>query len=84
MRVWLREEVYEVNRKRVMRLMELIGVAAVYPKSGLRGAVGAAKRIYHQQVWPSPRLSASTIWSLTEKLGQQRVWRGARWHSRRT
>ena len=35
MRVWLREHGYEVNRKRVVRLMTLMGIEAVYPKRNL-------------------------------------------------
>jgi putative transposase len=35
MRAWLRDQGYEVNPKRVARLMELIGVAAIYPKPKL-------------------------------------------------
>jgi len=32
MRVYLREEGFEVNRKRVQRLMRLMGIEAIYPK----------------------------------------------------
>lgn len=42
---WLREKGFEVNRKRVSRLMEVMGLEAVYPKPGLsRPAEG--HRIY--------------------------------------
>ncbi|MCX6570524.1 MAG: DDE-type integrase/transposase/recombinase [Candidatus Aminicenantes bacterium] len=32
---WLRTQGYEVNRKRVSRLMRLMGLAAIYPEPGL-------------------------------------------------
>src|SRR2546423_7261772 len=40
MRAWLRGEGHAVNRKRVQRLMRLVGLEAVYPKPRL--AVGGA------------------------------------------
>jgi putative transposase len=42
LRAWLRREGHEVNRKRVQRLMRLMGLEAVYPKRRL--SVGAAGR----------------------------------------
>ena len=45
MQVGLREQGYEVNRKRVMRLMELMGIAAVYPKPKL-SQPGEGHKIY--------------------------------------
>ena len=35
MTAWLRGQGYEVNRKRLVRLMRLIGVEAIYPKPKL-------------------------------------------------
>ena len=35
MRAWLQGQGYDVNPKRVARLMELIGIAAIYPKPKL-------------------------------------------------
>jgi len=35
MTVWLRRQGHEVNRKRVQRLMELMGIEAIYPKKRL-------------------------------------------------
>ena len=35
MRMWLRQQGYEVNRKRVARLMTWMGIEAVYPKRNL-------------------------------------------------
>src|SRR5450631_3175145 len=40
MRAWLRREGHEVNRKRVQRLMRLMGLEAGYPKARL--SVGGA------------------------------------------
>ena len=42
LRAWLRRQGHEVNRKRVQRLMRLMGLEAVYPKRRL--SVGAAGR----------------------------------------
>jgi putative transposase len=41
MTAWLRDRGHEVNRKRVTRLMQVMGIEAVYPKPNLsRGAAG--------------------------------------------
>src|SRR5215203_5538774 len=45
MTAWLRREGHEVNRKRVQRLMRLMGLEAVYPKPRLSMA-GRGHRIY--------------------------------------
>ena len=45
MRTWLRDQGYEVNPKRVARLMELIGIAAIYPKPKL-SVPGEGHKIY--------------------------------------
>ena len=45
MTVWLVEQGEEVNRKRVQRLMRLMGLEVIYPKPGLRRA-GRGHRIY--------------------------------------
>ena len=42
---WLIEQGEEVNRKRVQRLMRLIGLEAIYPKPKL-SAVGRGHRLY--------------------------------------
>jgi putative transposase len=42
---WLATQGYEVNRKRVSRLMELLGIEAVYPKPRL-SQMGEGHRIY--------------------------------------
>ena len=43
--LWLREQGWEVNRKRVARLMEKMGIEAVYPKPKL-SQPGEAHKIY--------------------------------------
>jgi putative transposase len=45
MTVWLQGQSYEVNPKRVARLMELIGIAAIYPKPKL-SLPGEGHKIY--------------------------------------
>ena len=45
MRVWLHGQGYEVNPKRVARLMDLIGIAAIYPKPKL-SVPGDGHKIY--------------------------------------
>jgi putative transposase len=45
MTVWLGQQGEEVNRKRVRRLMRLMGLEAIYPKPRLRAA-GRGQRIY--------------------------------------
>ena len=45
MRAWLRREGHQVNRKRVQRLMRLMGLEAVYPKPRL-SVGGAGHKVY--------------------------------------
>ncbi len=45
MRAWLRREGHEVNRKRVQRMMRLMGLEAVYPKPRL-SVGGAGHKVY--------------------------------------
>jgi len=45
MRAWLRRAGHEVNRKRVQRLMRLMGLEAVYPKPRL-SVGGAGHKVY--------------------------------------
>ncbi len=45
MTVWLREQGHEVNRKRVARLMRVMGIEAVYPKPQL-SQPGQGHKIY--------------------------------------
>ena len=45
MRSWLRQNGHKVNRKRVQRLMRLMGLEAVYPKPRL-SVGGAGHKVY--------------------------------------
>jgi putative transposase len=45
MRLWLRREGHQVNRKRVQRLMRLMGLEAVYPKPRL-SVGGSGHKVY--------------------------------------
>src|SRR5450755_2192619 len=45
MTAWLRREGHEINRKRVQRLMRLMGLEAVYPKPHL-SAGGVGHKVY--------------------------------------
>lgn len=44
MTTWLRQQGYEVNRKRVQRLMRLMGIEAIYPRPRTSEAVKAHKK----------------------------------------
>ena len=45
MTVWLREEGYQVNRKRVQKLMGKMGLEEIYPRPGLSVA-GPEHKVY--------------------------------------
>ena len=62
MTVWLREQGYEVNRKRVSRLMEVMGIAAVYPKPKL-SQPGAGHKIYPYLLEGVEVTRANQVWS---------------------
>jgi len=62
MTVWLREQGYEVNRKRVCRLMEVMGLAAVYPKPKL-SQPGEGHRIYPYLLEGVEVTRANQVWS---------------------
>ena len=68
MTAWLWRAGHEVNRKRVQRLMRLMGLEAVYPKPRLSMG-GAGHRVYPyllrnvsvervNQVWSRPRTAS--------------------------
>lgn len=44
MTTWLRQEGYEVNRKRIQRLMRLMGIEAIYPKPRTSEAIKGHKK----------------------------------------
>lgn len=59
---WLREQGHEVNRKRVTRLMERMGLEAVYPKPSL-SQPGEGHRIYPYLLEGVPILRVNQVWS---------------------
>ena len=59
---WLATEGHEVNRKRVSRLMELLGVEAVYPKPKL-SQPGAGHRIYPYLLGGTTVGRVNQVWS---------------------
>ncbi len=59
---WLRAKGYEVNRKRVSRLMELMGVEAVYPKPKL-SAPGEGHKIYPYLLSGVAVTRVNQVWS---------------------
>ena len=59
---WLRGEGHEVNRKRVQRLMGLMGLEAVYPKPRL-SAGGAGHKVYPYLLRNVPIERVNQVWS---------------------
>ena len=62
MRAWLRQEGHQVNRKRVQRLMRLMGLEAVYPKPRL-SIGGAGHRVYPYLLRNVPIERPDQVWS---------------------
>ena len=62
MMVWLATVGYEVNRKRVSRLMELLGIEAVYPKPKL-SQPGEGHRIYPYLLRGTAVERVNQVWS---------------------
>ena len=62
MRAWLRREGHAVNRKRVQRLMRLMGLEAVYPKPHL-SAGGAGHKVYPYLLRNVAIERADQVWS---------------------
>lgn len=62
MTVWLRDHGHEVNRKRVARLMGLMGIEAVYPKPKLSQA-GAGHTIYPYLLEGVEVTRVNQVWS---------------------
>ncbi len=60
--VWLGERGYEVNRKRVARLMEKMGIAAVYPKPKLNQP-GEGHKIYPYLLEGVEVTRVNQVWS---------------------
>jgi hypothetical protein len=62
MTAWLASEGHEVNRKRVSRLMELLGMEAVYPKRNL-SQPGEGCRIYPYLLRGTAVERVNQVWS---------------------
>jgi len=62
MTVWLRERGYSVNRKRVARLMEVMGIEAVYPKPKL-SQPGEGHKIYPYLLKGVEVTRVNQVWS---------------------
>jgi len=62
MTAWLASEGHEVNRKRVSRLMELLGMEAVYPKRNL-SQPGEGRRIYPYLLRGTAVERVNQVWS---------------------
>ena len=62
MTVWLRERGYAVNRKRVARLMEVMGIEAVYPKPRL-SQPGEGHKIYPYLLEGVEVTRVNQVWS---------------------
>ncbi len=62
MTVWLREQGFSVNRKRVARLMRLMGLEAIYPKPRL-SKPAAGHRIYPHLLRNLPITGVNQVWS---------------------
>lgn len=60
--VWLREQGYAVNRKRVARLMEVMGIEAVYPKPKL-SRPGEGHKIYPYLLEGVEVTRVNQVWS---------------------
>ena len=59
---WLIEQGEEVNRKRVQRLMRVMGLEAIYPKPKL-SAAGRGHRIYPYLLRDVPIARPDQVWS---------------------
>jgi putative transposase len=62
MRAWLRQEGHQVNRKRVQRLMRLMGLEAVYPKPHL-SVGGVGHKVYPYLLRGVAIERADQVWS---------------------
>jgi putative transposase len=62
MTVWLHREGHEVNRKRVQRLMRLMGLEAVYPKPNL-SAANSQHKVYPYLLRNVPIVRPDQVWS---------------------
>jgi putative transposase len=68
MTVWLRQQGYAVNPKRVRRLLRIMGLEALYPKPrlslpGLPGAPGSAEKRYPYLLRGRTVVEVNEVWS---------------------
>src|SRR5260370_32892167 len=68
---WLMEQGEAVNRKRVQRLMRLMGLEAIYPKPKLR-AGGGGGRIYPDLLGGGALGGAGQVWGPDTSLVRSR------------
>ena len=61
MTAWLRTKGFEVNRKRVSRLLAVMGIEAVYPKPRL-SQPGEGRKIYPYRLRGFDVLLANEVW----------------------
>jgi putative transposase len=62
MTAWLRSEGYHVNHKRVARLMQTMGIEAIYPKSRL-SQTQPMHRVYPYLLRGVPITHVNQVWS---------------------
>jgi putative transposase len=62
MTAWLRSQGYPVNHKRVARLMQTMGIEAIYPKPHLSQA-HPAHRVYPYLLRGVPITRVNQVWS---------------------
>lgn len=62
MTAWLRREGYGINRKRVQRLMRLMGLETVYPKPRL-SVGGRGHKVYPNLLRNVPIERVNQVWS---------------------
>jgi putative transposase len=62
MMIWLQDQGHEVNRKRVQRLMRLMGLEAIYPKPKL-SAPGQGHKIYPYLLRNVAIVRVNQVWS---------------------
>ena len=61
MTAWLQQQGYEVNRKRVTRLLHMMGLEAIYPKPHLSGAGMSQQRYPYRLAWHEHRAMQSGV-----------------------
>lgn len=62
MTVWLREQGHQVNKKRVTRLLRMLGLEALYPKPKI-SAPAPQNRVYPYLLRGVPLVRVNQVWS---------------------